>query len=67
MIDDGFRVLDAIQRDEVATLAASEDWIAAFRTVKWVAKTDTGICLTAAGREAHSAMARDRMARPGAT
>ena len=64
MIEDAFTALDAIQREHVSTLAELDVWLDAFKTIKWVVKTETGLCLTEAGREAYNQMSRERSGRP---
>jgi len=66
MLDDAYFALDAIYRDATASLDGIDEWVHAFTTVKWVAKTQSGVVLTLSGREAYNEMSRDRKVRGSA-
>lgn len=61
MHEEPYRVLNAIRHGAVGELAGHERWIAALKTIQWVAESDRGsLVLTSEGQQAFGRMAADR-------
>lgn len=61
MHEEPYRVLNAIRHGAVGDLAGRERWIAAMKTIQWVAESDRGgLVLTSEGQQAFGRMAADR-------
>jgi len=61
MLEDAFIALDAIHRG--GAMNGLDEWVRAFKTIKWVVITEAGVSLTSAGREAYNQMAREQSER----
>jgi len=60
MDDEAFQALEAIGRSTSADLVDHQRWVAAFKAIRWVVQTETGLALTQAGRQARDEMAARR-------
>lgn len=61
MDEEPYRVLNAIRHGAVGELAGRERWIAALKTIQWVAEGDRGgLVLTSDGLQAFGEMAAGR-------
>jgi ribosomal protein S19E (S16A) len=57
MDEEAYLALEAIGRSASAGLAVHEHWIKAFEAIRWVIRTEDGLALTPAGRQARDEMA----------
>lgn len=61
MINEAFLVLDAIKKGQAPGHPRKDDWLEAFRTMRWTVETTAGPSLTDDGEKAHAAMRRERV------
>jgi len=57
MNDEALLALETISQSPSGELAEFEHWIKAFKAIRWVVATQTGLALTPAGRQARDDMA----------
>ena len=58
MDDEAYLAIEAIDRSASGNLAAGHSrWIKAFKAIRWVVQTESGLSLTSAGRQARDEMA----------
>jgi hypothetical protein len=60
MNDEAFAALEAVSRSGRIDSAEHQHWIQAFKTVRWVVQTGTGLALTPAGQKARDEMAAQK-------
>jgi hypothetical protein len=60
MDDEAFLALEAIGQSVDADLTDHQRWIAAFKVIRWIVQTETGVALTPEGRQALDEMAAKR-------
>jgi hypothetical protein len=60
MDGEAYLVLDALERGAHAELAGREQWIQAFKTIRWVVEGRAGPMLTPEGRAARAQLAREK-------
>ena len=60
MDDEAFATLEAIGRSARLDAAEHQNWIKAFKAIRWVVETETGLALTPAGRQARDDLAAER-------
>ncbi|HEX4179874.1 MAG TPA: hypothetical protein VHY32_03715 [Caulobacteraceae bacterium] len=60
MDDEAYAALEAVARSGDGDLSAHQRWIKAFKAIRWIVRTEAGLALTAAGRQARDEMAARR-------